>query len=498
MLCLYLYAYADTLPSIQPRMIYLDTEALTPRQAWILKALIDSAAIVPAAATLSAHTVHLSLAPSDLSLTFNAFLTDIRAHWHAAPGRIFISPESLNFAADLLSQHTESESPLLDRHGRVPSSASLLVRAGLEQQPVLSLLAAALREALVLAAESRPVRFIERWPEGCHFAAALTHDLDVVSFWPLFTGLRAVELFRKHEWSALAKTVQAAATNLFSDPVTKSIEQILALEVKYQAKSSWFLICSTPSLRTWAAGDATYRPESRRLRQIIALLRSHNHSLGLHGSQATLLGPSIFAEQRTRLSELIGAKPSGVRQHYLKWQPGQTAESMAQAGFRYDTTVGFADRNGFRTGLADLYPLWHPRTDQAIDLDEVPFCWMDRAQSKYQGIEKPDRWIEQALALAEAVQQVEGIWCGIWHPNLSAPLGFPGALSAYEQLVQSLSARGAWLASLDEIVAWRQARRSVLATAIKAGQIEVTGPSCSYPFRLYDPRSATAVYQTLP
>src|SRR5256885_8202858 len=50
-------------------------------------------------------------------------------------------------------------------------------------------------------------------------------------------------------------------------------------------------------------------------------------------------------------------------------------------------------------------------------------CWMDRALSKYRGVEDPERWVAAGLALARACRDVEGLWVGVWHPNLTAPLG---------------------------------------------------------------------------
>src|SRR2546430_17478224 len=36
--------------------------------------------------------------------------------------------------------------------------------------------------------------------------------------------------------------------------------------------------------------------------------------------------------------------------------PGVTERAMAEAGFWYDSTFGFPDRNGFRLGVADVVP----------------------------------------------------------------------------------------------------------------------------------------------
>src|SRR2546430_9989656 len=56
-----------------------------------------------------------------------------------------------------------------------------------------------------------------------------------------------------------------------------------------------------------------------------------------------------------------------------------------------------------------------------------PFTWMDRALSKYRGIEDPAAWSKDALELATTARAVGGLWVGLWHPNLTPALGFPDA-----------------------------------------------------------------------
>jgi hypothetical protein len=134
---------------------------------------------------------------------------------------------------------------------------------------------------------------------------------------------------------------------------------------------------------------------------------------------------------------------------------------MAAAGFRYDSTSGFPDRNGFRLGVADVVPAWDAGASQPIDLQEVPLCWMDRALSKYAGIEDPNAWIAAGVALADACRQVEGLWVGVWHPNLAPPLGFPDAPAAFRTLLDRVLASQPFVGTLGAVTEWRAARRSI-------------------------------------
>jgi len=388
---------------------------------------------------------------------------------------------------DVAGAAAEQRATERDRYSRVPSSANPLVREGLEREPVIQSAAIALQQAARNAAGRRPFRTVTPWPNGHRWAAAFTHDLDVVSWWPAFTLLRIVELTRKGALARVGRVAAAAITNAGFDPVTQGVVGVLNHEANAHIRSTWFILCGTPTLRTMQAGDLTYSPESTRARGILAEVGAIGHEIGLHGSFATLDHPEAFRDQRQRLEAITGPPVRGIRQHYVRIRPGVTEHAMAGAGFSYDTTYGFPDRNGFRLGIADVVPRWDDSAQQPIGLDEVPFTWMDRALSKYRGVEDPAAWSADALELAASARAVGGLWVGLWHPNLTPALGFPDAPSAYGATIAGVLAESPSVAPLDTIVQWRRARRAVRATAIAAdGSVEAAGEKTAFHVRLED------------
>ena len=381
-------------------------------------------------------------------------------------GAVRVPRSLLAKMTDVAGAVAEQRSEERDRHDRVPSGANPLVAAELERQPIVSLAARALREAVARAAGRRPVRLVVPWPEERRWAAAFTHDLDVVSGWPLFAAARWVELFRKGEARRAANATLAAARALTGSPVLAGLRWLLQLERTLEIRSTWFVLSGTPTYRTLLAGDLTYRPESRRARTALREILAGGHEVGLHGSFATMESTDEFRSQRDRLRAITGVEPAGVRQHFLRMRPGTTQRAMVEAGFLYDSTYGFPDRNGFRLGVADVVPAWDAARGQEAPMSEIPLHWMDRALSKYRGVEDPAAWVDDALALAELCQSLEGLWVGLWHPNLTPALGFPGAPGAYERLARTIVMRKAYIAPLGQIAAWRAARRAVRAERI--------------------------------
>lgn len=441
-------------------MIRLPTHAaLDAETRFGLDVLVDLSRLVPVL-DASADVVRLEVHERAERASVSAY---VAAGWDIMPvdGRVIVSRAMLRALARLAGATEEQRSGDADRHFRIPSAANPLVAEALERQPVVNHAAMRLREAVVAAAGRRPVRLVSPWPDGHRWAAAITHDLDVVAHWPLFSGLRLAELVAKGEWTRSVRAAAAAAGAVIGDPVLDGVRRLLRVEQAADVRATWFVMAGTPTFASVRRGDLTYLPESPRARTILAEAEAHGHEIGLHGSFETLASTRDFRVQRDRLAALARGPVSGVRQHFLRMRPGHTQRAMHATGFAYDATYGFADRSGFRLGTADVVPVWDDREQAATGMDAVPLAWMDRTMSKYQGIEDPMAWIADGLSLAASCRAVEGLWTGLWHPNLVPALGYPGAGDAFAALVGQLRAGAPYMAPLAELVAWRRARRSV-------------------------------------
>ena len=434
-----------------------------PGDEFALALLADLARVLPVAdpaAPSVAVTVASGPAVDLAALHAGAFGLEVR------DGEVRVSRGLLERILQVGAAGEEQRVTETDGHGRVPSARNPLVAAGLEREPVISRAAVAFREAVCAAAGRRPVALVAPWPEGRRWAAAVTHDLDVVDYWPAFTLLRLTELTRRRHLGLGLEVAGAALGSILGDPVVRAAEAVLGAERAAGIRSTWFVLCETPTLATMRAGDVTYRPEGRRARRILDAVKAAGHEVALHGSFATNTDAGRFAAQRRRLAALVGSEITGVRQHYIRMRPGPTHTAMAKAGLGYDASYGFPDRNGFRLGVADVVPGWDAQRGAPNGLDEVPLVWMDRALSKYRGVEDPDAWVTDALLLAANCREVEGLWVGVWHPNLAPALGFPEAHAAFDALLAGLARGTPWTAPIRDIVAWRRARRAARARGV--------------------------------
>ncbi|HEX4560616.1 MAG TPA: hypothetical protein VH113_02185, partial [Gemmatimonadales bacterium] len=293
--------------------------------------------------------VRLEVTPDGDGSRSEAVTTWVARNWGIEPGEGVIRlPRSalaaITAVAGLLA---EQETTTADRYGRVPPEANALVAAGLERTPVISAAGRALAKAARRAAGRRPVRFVAPWPEGKRWAVALTHDLDVVDWWPAFTALRLVELAKRGQFGRMMRVLSASAhAGILRRPVERALESLIASESARGLRSTWFILCGTPTFTTMRAGDLTYRPEGTSARRLLTAMANSGGEFGLHGSFETFSEPAAFVRQRERLGQLTGRPIMGVRQHFLRLRPGATQREMAAHGFDYDASIGFPDRNG--------------------------------------------------------------------------------------------------------------------------------------------------------
>jgi hypothetical protein len=391
-------------------------------------------------------------------------------------GEVRVTTAALRAITEIAGGAVEQRCTAADRHGRVPAMENPLVAADRSRQPLVSVLGTELRRAASAVAGRLPMRLLSPWPNGHRWAVVLTHDLDVVEWWGLFPILRMAELGRKGAWRLTARVAEAARRSIGRDPVTGGVRSLLQLEAHHGIAASWFVICAQPSLRSIIAGDATYRPDSPLTNRILSAIAHAGHEIGLHGSFATAESAERLTAQRRSLDRLAGRQIVGVRQHFLRMRPGTTQRNMVQAGFEYDATWGFADRNGFRLGVADVVPAWDADRSMPLPLDLLPLIWMDRALSKYAGVEDAEQWVGDALELVEECRAVEGAWVGLWHPNSIEALGFPGAETAFMHLLQKLAEDLPYFGSARKVVEWRRFRRSVRAARVAPdGRVLLTG-----------------------
>jgi len=362
-------------------------------------------------------------------------------------------------------EHTSSER---DCFGRLPYSAGVFA-ANPElkiEEPAVDRSVALLRALLAprlteLGLEGLPPSgwlWNDRPAASSGFAVALTHDVDNVWRWTprgfAATGLRSARALRRGDPSALRRELgdlrEWATVHLprRSDPFW-TFPRLLGGEDERGVTSTFYIIASHAH-RQDGNQPGTYR---RRIPAALGMLRRGRREVGLHGNDADRGSVSALRLDRGDLARRSAADISGIRYHYLRCLYHETLRFVEEAGFTYDTSLAFAEHEGFRCGASFPFHPYHLGEERPLRLLELPLAIMDTSLMGPQYRALDAAGAERACRdLLSRVRAGGGGVAILWHNNRFDRRSARGYDEVYWRLVEWAQAEGGLVTSAGEIV----------------------------------------------
>jgi peptidoglycan/xylan/chitin deacetylase (PgdA/CDA1 family) len=336
--------------------------------------------------------------------------------------------------------------------------------------PTLELHIAMLREWILES--GIPLVEIPPSPHGYDFTVCLTHDIDFMrirdhkfdhtmfgfiyrSLVPRYLkGLdRKTFLARYRKNFGAMMSLPLVYMGFLPDPWSP-LEQYP--EVEKEVKSTFFLIPFRG--RPGASPDGTaakYRGakyDAGRHREPIRSLYRRGCEVGLHGIDSWR-DSRKGREELDAIRGITGRDRIGVRMHWLYFSD-ETPKRLQEAGFRYDSSLGYNDTVGFRSGTTQVFRL--PGADSVF---ELPLHVQDTAMLSPGRMNASE---SEAIALCgKLMKKFEdhgGVLTVNWHDRSLAPERNWDA--AYLALLGMLREKRTWFATAGEAVAWFEKRRA--------------------------------------
>ena len=293
-----------------------------------------------------------------------------------------------------------------------------------------------------------------RW-RGARFAVALTHDVDSPWRWTRIGIRGAAARLKAHARAGRPGPAVAEARALARVPLHRlrgtdpnwRFEAILEGEHARGARSTFFVLAAHRDRHDGAAPEMYARLRPR----VVETLRAGGGEVGLHGSYLAARDEALLADEKDALEAAAGPV-HGHRFHYLRVDPHANLASLERLGFRYDTTLGFADALGFRAGIAHPFRPWDLARDRALDLVEIPLAAMDvtLAEERYLGL--PVKEAERRLlALVDWAAANGGGFALLWHPDRFDPPTAAGWDRLYFRILDAIAERGGVCLSAGEL-----------------------------------------------
>jgi hypothetical protein len=325
-----------------------------------------------------------------------------------------------------------------DRHGRFPASAS-----GLDPlDPPLERLRAR------LGVEP------PRW-RGARFAVALTHDVDRPWRWTRRGIRNAAGRLRARALAGAGRDAIREARGLAAIPAHRlrgtdpnwRFARIAEVEAARGSSSTYFVLAGHGHREDGFAPEVYDRLRPR----LVETLLDSGAEVGLHGSYLSARDALRLASERDELEALAGPL-AGQRYHFLRVDPHANLAPLAELGFRYDTSLGFADAPGFRAGVMQPFRPWSEELGAPLPLVEIPLALMDTtlAEPQYLGL-SAERAEAPALALLDLAAERGGGFALLWHTNRFDPPTAAGWDRLYERILDGVLERGGVCVTAGEL-----------------------------------------------
>ena len=335
--------------------------------------------------------------------------------WEEGPV-VHVGLDVFGSAFFMLTRYEELAVSDRDRFGRFPAASSLACAEGFVGLPVVDayveLLASALRR---------------RWPRmetpRSNFGLRITHDVDrPLSF--LGRGVRgaakqlAADAIVRRDTGLMARRVRSWAGIPRGDhrlDPDNTFDFLMKVSERYGMASAFYFLATEEK----SSLEGYYTLDHPWIRQLMAVAHRRGHEIGFHGGFHTYRDARRTQVEFERLR--AAATESGVqqdgwggRQHYLRWENPATWTNWEQAGLDYDSTLGFAERAGFRAGTCHGFHPFQLGERRTLRLREQPLIVMDATLFEYMKL-TPDAATAQVLGLAGQCRRYGGALTLLWH-----------------------------------------------------------------------------------
>lgn len=281
------------------------------------------------------------------------------------------------------------------------------------------------------------------FPYATGFQVCLTHDIDALdrSFFhalkqQVFFLLRSGQQLRQLQLKKALNLACKAAQLFWKGYHGWHFETVLKEEKEYGYQSTFNFYAGNPKkmplfLRLM---DPSYNLlEDRRIRAVISQLEKNGCEIGLHGSYLSYGSSDILKNEKSALSTTTSQEILSSRQHWLQFAHEKTLQCQNEAGLKVDTTLGYNDRPGFRSGIVHPYFPYDHLGQKTGDVLEIPMILMDShlIEGGMNGINFA--WQSSEVILNE-MKKFSGCCSVVWHTHTFDPLY--GAHGTYQKLLK--------------------------------------------------------------
>ncbi len=280
------------------------------------------------------------------------------------------------------------------------------------------------------------------FPDDKPFAVCLTHDIDDI-YPPLsYRALNSLHHLKRLDLKGMRREIfwKKDRNGSYS---YRNFRDIMQIEERYGAKSSFYFMATDQNIQQSRLYDVEI------LESDLGDIVDKGWEVGLHGGYFSYDSAEAIKKEKRRLEKVLGRSVYGYRNHWLCFKVPDTWEHLKEAGFWYDTTIGYNDCPGFRNGMCYPFKPFNLNSGREIDIVEIPLAVMDC--SLFGSARSPAVAWETVKKLVDTVEKYNGVITLLWHNTI-----FESAYRAdwkilYNKILNYCFNKNAWLTNGEEI-----------------------------------------------
>lgn len=296
------------------------------------------------------------------------------------------------------------------------------------------------------------------WPSGKAFAVCLTHDVDELkkTYQWITRPLRCI---RTGDLHGFFNQMRSFSRKCIGNEPYWTFEEIVLNEKERGVSSTYFFLKESGEKsifrpESWPLYGRCHSLQTPQAVTLIRQLADEGHEIGVHGSTFSPTDPGLLSAEKRELEEVLGTPVAGIRQHCLNLSIPDTWRFQSDAGFLYDTSLGYkaADGSGFRWGTCFPFHPWS--SEGTLSLLEIPLSLMDVALR-----DGRTGW-DICTGIMKQVRERGGVLTLLWHPPVLNPLEYPVVGEWYWNMIETCKEDGAWVTNGRNIASWWLSREA--------------------------------------
>ena len=263
----------------------------------------------------------------------------------------------------MLTRWEEYVNMRIDKHGRFLGRDSIAFKYQFLQRPVVNEYAEFLWNMLLSLSPQQ-----ER--EQHDYQLIFTHDIDKI----FYRGTKYIallgDILKRRDWARMKKRLNY----LFLKNPYDTFDFLMDHSERKGCVSRFYFMASA---RIKDVQDDSAYWSSGKFKKIVEKIKARGHVIGFHPGYLTYRDGACWRNEKLLLEQTLGSGVKEGRQHYLRLDISKTLRYWEDNNMLVDSTLGYADVDGFRCGTGNEFPVFDFLQRKSLNLRERPLIAMD-------------------------------------------------------------------------------------------------------------------------